>query len=98
MARQIIWTKRAQKERTDILKFWKEHNQSITFSRKLNDLIKDSLTLISRHPFIGKPSVKENVRIKVLRNYLIIYEITPTEIVVLSIWDNRQNPEKSIVK
>jgi toxin YoeB len=98
MARQIIWTKRAQKERTDILKFWKEHNQSITFSRKLNDLIKDSLTLISCHPFIGKPSVKENVRIKVLRNYLIIYEITPTEIVVLSIWDNRQNPEKSIVK
>jgi toxin YoeB len=69
MARQIIWTKRAQKERTDILKFWKEHNQSITFSRKLNDLIKDSLTLISCHPFIGKPSVKENVRIKVLRNY-----------------------------
>lgn len=98
MARQIIWTKRAQKERTDILKFWKEHNQSITFSRKLNDLIKDSLILISRHPFIGKPTVKENVRIKVLRDYHIIYEITQKEIVVLSIWDNRQNPEKSILK
>ena len=93
MARQIIWTKRAQKERIDILKFWIEHNKSRTFSRRLNDLFKDSLKLISRYTFIGKPSNREGVRVKVLKNYLVIYQITLTEIIVLSIWDNRQNPE-----
>jgi len=98
MVRQIIWTKHAQKERIDILKFWIEHNKSITFSWRLNDLIKDSLKLISRYPFIGKPSNREDIRVKVLKNYLIIYQITPTEIIVLSIWDNRQNPEKSMIK
>jgi len=61
-------------------------------------LIKDTLKLISRYPFIGKPSNREDIRVKVLKNYLIIYQITPTEIIVLSIWDNRQNPEKSMIK
>jgi len=42
---------------------------------------------------IGKLSDKENVRVKVLRDYLIIYEITSKEIIVLTLWDCRQNPE-----
>ena len=32
-------------------------------------------------------------RTKVLRDYLIIYEITLNEIVILSIWDFRKNPQ-----
>jgi len=92
MARRIIWTERAQKERTEILIFWKEHNQSSTYSRKLNELIKKTLQIISRHPMIGKPTQIKNVRVKVLSNYLIINETTPLEIIVLSIWDSRQKP------
>jgi hypothetical protein len=42
---------------------------------------------------IGKRTWKENVRVKVLKDYLIIYEITVNEIVVLSLWDCRQNPD-----
>jgi toxin YoeB len=94
MARQIIWTERAHKERKEIFTFWNTHNKSSFYSRKLNELIKESLKLICRLPFIGKPTNKENVRIKILKAYLIIYEITPKEIVVLSIWDSRQNPEE----
>lgn len=93
MARQIIWTQRAQQERKEIFAFWNTHNKSSFYSRKLNELIKESLILICRHPFIGKPTKRENIRVKILKAYLIIYEITPKEIVVLSIWDSRQNPE-----
>lgn len=93
MARQIIWTENAQKERIAIFTFWNDHNKSFSYSRKLHELIKESLKLISKYPLIGKLTNKENVRIKVLREYLIIYEITATEIVVLSIWDCRQNQE-----
>lgn len=98
MARQIIWTKRAQRERKEILFFWSERNQSSVYSRKLNELIKDSLQLICKFPFIGKPTTKENVRVKILKNYLIIYQITSVEIIVLSVWDNRQSPDKSAIK
>lgn len=98
MARQIIWTKRAQQERKEILTFWNNRNQTPTYSRKLDELIKDSLRLIGKFPSIGKPTNKENVRVKILRNYHIIYQVTATEIIVLSIGDNRQNSITSTTK
>lgn len=93
MVRKIIWTTRAQRERIEIYSFWNEHNKSPVYSSKLHDLIKASLRLISLYPLIGKRTEKQNVRVKVLLDYLIIYEITENEIVVLSFWDCRQNPE-----
>ncbi len=93
MARLIIWTQRAQKERIEISKYWISRTNSIFYSKKLNELLKDSLRLISKYPSIGKLTDKENIRVKVLRNFLIFYEITENEIVVLSLWDCRQNPE-----
>lgn len=94
MVRQIVWTERAQKERIEILTFWNVHNKSTIYSKKLNNLIRESLRLISRHPFIGKPTNKENVKVKILKNYLLIYEITSENIIVLSVWDCRQKPLK----
>jgi addiction module RelE/StbE family toxin len=93
MAQQIIWTEKAQKERIEIFTFWNIRNKSFSYSRKLDELIKESLKLICKYPLIGKQTDKENVRLKVLRDYLIIYEITEKEIVVLSLWDCRQNPK-----
>jgi addiction module RelE/StbE family toxin len=96
MVRQIIWTERAQKDRIAILTYWNRRNESAVFSKKLNRLIIESLDLILKYPLIGKLTDKENIRIKVLRDYLIIYEITIKEIVVLSLWDCRQNPNDLI--
>ena len=100
MVRQVIWTEKAQKDRIAIFTYWNNHNKSVVYSKKLNEIIKVSLQLISKHPLIGKLTDKENVRVKVLRDYLIIYEITAKEIIVLTIWDCRQNPDdlKRILK
>lgn len=92
MVRKVIWTEKAQKERIAIFRFLNDRNKSFTYSRKLNELILASLILICKHPFIGKHTKKENVRAKVLKDYLIIYEITANQIIVLSFWDSRQNP------
>lgn len=93
MVRKIIWTKNAQRDRFAIFSYWNNRNKSNAYSRKLNEIIKESLSLISNHPKIGKLTDKENVRAKVLKDYLIIYEITLKEIVVLTLWDCRLNPE-----
>ena len=100
MARQVIWTERAQKDRIAIFTYWNKRNESFVYSKKLHESFKESLKLISRHPLIGKLTNKKNVRLKILKDYLIIYEITESEIVVLSIWDCRQNPSdlKRIMK
>jgi toxin YoeB len=91
MAKQIIWTDRAQKERIAIFSYWNLHNGSNLFSRKLNELIKRNLLIIRDHPEIGQLTDKEKVRVKVVKDYLIFYEATNCKIIVLSIWDCRQD-------
>ena len=100
MARKVTWTVRAQNDRKEILTYWNSRNKSNLYSKKLNGLIIESLVLIAKYPLIGKRTDKENVRIKVLRDYLIVYEVLPKEIVILTVWDCRQNPEdlKRILK
>jgi addiction module RelE/StbE family toxin len=98
MVRQVVWTEKAQNDRIAIFTYWNKHNGSAVFSKKLHELIKFSLQIICKHPKIGKATNKENVRVKVLRDYLIIYEVTEKEIIVLTIWDCRQNPNDLVIK
>ncbi len=93
MVRQVTWTVKAQNDRKKIFEYWNNRNNSNLYSRKLNELIRQSLDLIAKYPKIGKQTEKKNVRVKILRDYLIIYEVLPLEIVVLTIWDTRQNPD-----
>jgi toxin YoeB len=94
MARRIVWVFLAQNDRKEILAYWKEKNKSVSYSKKLDKLFREALKLIVKYPFIGKPTNKKNIRIKIVRSYFLIYEITTEEIVVLRIWDSRQNPKK----
>lgn len=93
MAKRITWTYRAHQDRKEILLYWKQHNQSSAYSRKLNSLIKKAIDLIAAHPNIGRRTDIENVRIKLVRDYLVFYEIAADQIYILSIWDRRRNPE-----
>ena len=54
MAKQIIWSKRAQTDRKEILKYWNKRNKSNTYSKKLNGLFKEAVRLISQYPEIRK--------------------------------------------
>jgi len=54
MAKQITWTKRAQNDRKEILQYWRQRNQSNTFSQKLNESIKKAVKFIASHPNIGR--------------------------------------------
>ena len=91
--RKITWTKKANSERKEILEYWIDRNKSKTFSIKLNLLIIENLRLIMSKPEIGKKTELENVRIRIIRDYLLIYEMKENEIIVLSIWDGRRNPK-----
>lgn len=94
MVKRVTWTPRAQDERKEVLKYWARRTQSKTYSRKLNLLIKQAIRLIREYPQIGKPTDIDNVRIKIVRDYLIFYELVQDEIHILAFWDSRQDPEK----
>jgi addiction module RelE/StbE family toxin len=94
MAKQVVWSLRAQADRKEILTYWRLRNKSITYVNKLNQLFKESIKIISDFPLIGKPTDLQNVRVKVVKEYLIIYEETESQILILTIWDTRQDPQK----
>ncbi|NML59213.1 type II toxin-antitoxin system RelE/ParE family toxin [Chryseobacterium cheonjiense] len=88
--RKIVWTQKAQAERKDILQYWIIRNKSKIFSVKLNNLILNTLQLLAEHPTIGRKTELLDVRVKIVRDYLILYEFSDTELIVLSIWDGRR--------
>ena len=94
MAKQVIWSLRAQNDKKEILDYWRQRNKSNTYSKKLNELFKESIKIILDFPQIGKVTDDTKARIKIVRDYLIIYEETETQILILTIWDSRQDSDK----
>jgi len=94
MAKQIIWSLLAQEDRKSIFNYWNNRNKSNSYSRKLNQLFKLTVILISKHPNIGKPTDIENVRIRIIRDFFFTYRITDNSIEILTIWSTRQDPQK----
>lgn len=93
MVKQVIWSLKAQNARKEIFSYWNNRNGTNAYSKKLNDLFKEAIKLISRFPQIGRPTDVEGIRIKIVRDYLIVYEETPDQIHILIIWDGRRNPD-----
>lgn len=93
--RTIVWTQKANQERKDILAYWIKRNQSKTYSIKLNKLIKETVQLAAQYPTTGRKTTMKNVRVKVIRDYLLFYEINSTTLIVLTLWDSRRD-EKTL--
>ncbi len=94
MAKQIVWSLKAQNDRKEILNYWRIRNKSNEYSKKLNGLFKEAIKLISDYPDIGKITENGKARIKIVGDYFIVYELEKEKILLLTIWDSRQNPEK----
>lgn len=93
MAKQVIWSKLAQQDRKLILEYWIDHTKSNTYSKRLNQIFENTADLISKHPKIGKKTEKQDVRIKIIKDYYFTYRETENRIEILTIWDSRQDPE-----
>ena len=94
MARKIIWSKRAQQDRYSIFYFWNKQNKSNSYSKKLNQLFIAAMEFVAIHPLTGKQTNRNEIRIKFVSHFALIYETTESELQVLSIFDTRQNPNK----
>lgn len=94
MVKSVVWTQKAQQERKDILSYWKHRNQSNDYSKKLNQLFRIATQLIARHPDLGMLTDYNKVRVKTVNDYLLFYKNEEQQIIVLTIWDSRRNPEK----
>jgi addiction module RelE/StbE family toxin len=92
MAKTVVWSFRAQNDRKRIFKYWDKRNKSRFYSIKLNKLFEEAVEIIAKHPKIGKLTNYEDIRIKIVRDYLIIYQEFENEIHILRIGNSYQNP------
>ena len=94
MAKKIIWSLKAQVNRKGILTYWNNRNKSNTYSIKLKILFKEAVIIISKFPEVGRLTDIENVRVRLVKDYMIVYETSSNNIYILLIWDGRRNPDK----
>jgi len=94
MVRRIVWSANAIGERNSILAYWAKRNKSKVFSKKLYVLFVEALERLSINPNIGHTSNRKDTRLKIVREYLIVYKIDFDSIKILSIIDGRRNPEE----
>lgn len=95
--KEIAWSKEAIQDRYKIYVFWLENNGNSNFSEKLELEFKNATKLLSFYPNIGKETDVEGVREKIVKSYKIFYRHTHKSILILRIWDTRQDPKKLII-
>jgi plasmid stabilization system protein ParE len=93
MAKRVIWSSKADRIFTKILKFYIERNGSKTYSRKLNNEILSIIAILSKQPFLGLKTDKEKVRVFIKGDLKIFYQIEIYILIIHLVWDCRQNPK-----
>ena len=73
---KIFWTKIAVAQRNQILHYWNNRNKSNIYSKKLNNKIKEKVSLLKANPEMGIMTEIENTRAIFLGHYSILYKWT----------------------
>lgn len=93
---EIVWSNQAQKDYYKVLAYLHE-NWGLNEVRSFVDKTEEVLGVIKNHPktFVESPR-KSNVRKGfVTKHNSLFYKVKPykKEIILLTFWDNRQNPQ-----
>ena len=96
--KEVKWSLKAIHDKIDILDYWIERNKSKNYSIKLNKLFDKSINNLADFPEQGKKSDYKNIRIKIVRHYLIFYLIKEDYLEIVRIWDARRNPKSIKIK
>jgi len=92
MAKQIVWTSRALKNFDSVVKYLEEdwsEDVTIAFIKRTYEIIE----LLAIHPTLGTlEEKKRNIRGFLLTKHnRIFYRITANKLVILNVFDTRQN-------
>ena len=96
--REVIWTETAARQRREILIYWRERNNSASYSEKLIKLIQKKINLIVRYPEYGKNVLFTDTKTSAMGHYSIYYKVRDDEIIITAFLDNRQDPAKLLKK
>ncbi len=93
MAGRIIWTPQANLARFDLLKFYHDNGTPKNTLKRLDNKIRNIIDNLTFFPNLGVTYKSKYERILYKDNYSIIYKIESNDILILQIWDSRQDPQ-----
>ena len=95
---KIVWTPDAEKSFSNIIDFI-EAKWTGKEVKKFVSTVNNAVNQISITPEMFPASSQKNIRKAVLtKQNSLFYQVRKNEIVILIIWDNRQNPKHNIYK
>ncbi|MDZ7693866.1 MAG: type II toxin-antitoxin system RelE/ParE family toxin [Balneolaceae bacterium] len=95
MAKRIIWAPQAVSDRIQILDYWSKRLGTKEYSRKLDEMFKESVELLSEFPFLGRQVKNREERVFVKDHYQIFYLNNDDHIRILHLWDSRRESGRS---
>lgn len=95
--REVTWTKVSEIQLQEILEFFTQRNKSAQYSRKLYRKFKTELKTVAKNPELGIQTKLDQIRGLIVEDYILFYEILEDRIIILKVWDCRQNPENLII-
>ena len=95
--RKIVWSHSANIKLFQILDFYAQRNGNKTYSIKLYKKLVKELKLLKKQPEIGILTDLDSVRGLVVDDFILFYEINEPTLIVLTVWDSRQNPDNLIL-
>ncbi|MDZ7606078.1 MAG: type II toxin-antitoxin system RelE/ParE family toxin [Cyclobacteriaceae bacterium] len=97
--RKIVWSHLARIRLLEILEYFAVRNGNKIYSgEKLYRIFKKELKLLLNHPDLGIKTDIASVRGLIVGDYILYYEETTDAIIVHTIWDSRQDPDKLKMK
>jgi len=99
MALKIEWTEPVLKDLETISNYI-EVEWSESLADKFIDLVKEKVRTLAKHPAMGMASVKyPSVRsVKISKHNKLYYKVTNDKLILLSIFDTRQHPDKNLYR
>lgn len=92
--REIVWTNVSKFQLQEILEFFTIRNRNGEYSRKLYNKFKTELKIVAKNPEVGIKTKLDQIRGLIIEDYILFYEILEDRILILKVWDCRQNPDK----
>lgn len=94
MARRIIWSENAEHQLQEILMYWKNRNKSNVYPLKLRRAFLGTAKVLAMQPYLGVLIKSPAIYQKLVKEYLIIYEVKPETLFILALFDTHQDPGK----
>lgn len=91
---EVVWTNIAENQLKGIVDYWIDNNQSSSYSEQLIEAIWERIEVLCVFPESAKSTGFKDIRNAILGHYSILYRKYKNQLVILAIWDNRDDPEK----